>query len=114
MTNLKVGDRVRLTGGYEPEPKWLCGQDFYEGEVITFLSIKEETPLAVVRLDKPISFNKITGDILVLKLRYVDASWHETAIVQAYLYDFVPKDPVFLHCDSPNYIESHVSYDVIP
>ncbi|MHA2427986.1 MAG: hypothetical protein ACXADB_08185 [Candidatus Hermodarchaeia archaeon] len=52
---LTVGDRIWLHGDYDMEPKWLGSEEGYFGRVIFFIPGQNETPAAVVRLEKPIA-----------------------------------------------------------
>src|SRR5690606_23341936 len=74
------GDRVRLSGGYDMEPRWLNGCHSYFGECIGFIPGANGQLAAVIRLDSSISFDSMTGSYVVLQLRYVGARWskHET------------------------------------
>lgn len=85
---LSVGDRVHLSGGYDFEPPWLQGQSRYLGTVSAFIPGQNQTPAAVIQHDCPISADNITGETLVLELRYVGAEWTEQNFVHVELCDF--------------------------
>jgi hypothetical protein len=89
---LSVGDRVVLSDGYDFEPPWLQGNPpSSAGSIISFISGQNDTPAAVVRLDQPITVNNVTGDILVLELRFAGATWSSHNIVHIELCDFTPE-----------------------
>ena len=72
---LKIGDRIQIGGGYDMEPQWLNKNQHYTGVVKAFIPGQNDSPAAVVKLDEPITFEEIKGDIIVLELRYVGAKW---------------------------------------
>jgi hypothetical protein len=79
-----------LSGGYSFEPEWLAGKESVSGVVIAFMPGQNDTPAAVIKLDRPMTFEDVTGDILVLELRCVGAEWAPTGIVHVELCDFMP------------------------
>jgi hypothetical protein len=107
---LAVGDRVRLSGGYEFEPHWLAGNSGYFGAVRAFIPGQNETPAAVVRLDEPITFEGTTGDVVVLELRYVGAKWKATETVHVELCEFMPEPVASELRRYGKWIESHATY----
>jgi len=120
MAELKVGDRVFLTGGYEWNAPWLCGKDGYYGHILAFVACRKPTvvrfddrPLAVVKLDEPISFWGITGNILIMELRYWGTTWRETETVQVHLLETPPKGKLVLDHTAPSYVESHATYKIV-
>lgn len=107
---LKVGDRVRLSGGYDMEPKWLAGQDYYLGTVEEFIPGQNQNQAAVVKLDNAITFDDMTGDIVVLELRYVGARWKQKETVHIELCDFMPEAASWKSRKQGKWVESHASY----
>jgi hypothetical protein len=106
---LRVGDRVRLSGGYNMEPNWLqSGTEFF-GEVSAFIPGQNEHPAAVIELDSPISVDGATGTILVLELRYKGASWGARNIVHLELCDFVPEPKAWRHRKQGKWVESNAT-----
>jgi len=110
FSTLKVGDKVRLSGGYEMEPKWLVGESFYTGTVIEFILGQNKTSAAVVKLDRDITFDDTTGDIVILKLRYEGAEWKRSETVHVELCSFVPEAATWESRKQGRWIESHASY----
>ena len=92
---MKTGDRICIGGGYDCDSPLVRGH--LQGTVIDFVPGYEPgTPAAVVRLDAPISFEGVTGEILVLELRYQGASWDQETQPGSYtvgvdLYSFSPE-----------------------
>jgi hypothetical protein len=107
---LKVGDRIRLSGGYDMEPKWLAGHDYYLGTVTEFIPGQNQKPATVVKLDNVITFDDITGDIVVLELRYVRATWKERETVHIELCDFMPEAASWKTRKQGKWVESHATY----
>ena len=107
MPKLKVGDRIKLAGGYDPEPKWLAGKACVLGKLVQFIE-----GVAVVELDAGISAYDCTGKFLVLHLRYEDAKWIEQGIVHVFLYNEMP-DPKNWPLQKDRWVESHAQYKII-
>jgi hypothetical protein len=110
---LKVGDRIKLYGGYDMEPVWLCGKDIHLGKVSSFIPGMHNQPAAVVKLDDPITVDGITGNIVVMELRHVGAKWTANETVGLELCDFEPEPKPWKQRRRGKGIESHVSYDRI-
>ena len=109
LQTLHVGDRVRLSGGYDMEPNWLRGQSFYLGILTDFIPGQNDTPAAVVDLDEPITIDELTGNILVLELRYVGAEWRTRATVHVELCDFIPEPKSWKYRRQGKWVESHAT-----
>lgn len=108
---LSIGDRIRIAGGYEYEPRWLNGKPGYLGTVERFIPGQNATPAAVVKLDAPITVEGTTGDILVLELRYVGANWEAKETVHVELCDFSPEPKAWSQRQQGKWVESHASYE---
>lgn len=107
---LKVGDRVKLSGGYDFEPSWLGGIAYYRGVVSAFIPGQDEAPAAVVRLDHTITAKGTTGEIVVLELRYVGQDWESTGTVHVELCDFLPEEKPWQQRRQGKWVESHATY----
>ena len=111
---LGIGDRVRLSGGYSFEPAWLAGKEFVNGTVVTFLPGQNDKAAALVKVTEPISYEGVTGDNLVLELRYVDAVWSDTGVVHIELCDFAPEAAPWQDRSKGKWAESHATYKKLP
>ena len=111
--SLSIGDRVRLSGGYDMEPNWLQGNEHYLGTVVAFIPGQNVESAAVVRLDSPILVDGISGSVVVLELRYVSAHWLGENIVHVELCDFEPEPKVWQLRRQGKWIESHASCNVL-
>ncbi|WP_028762909.1 hypothetical protein [Shewanella colwelliana] len=89
---MKIGNSVKLSGGYDYEPKWLPYDEHVIGEVIKFIPGQNSELAAVIKLPKSITVDSTTGNILVLELRHEGAKWVEEGIVHLELCDFMPDD----------------------
>lgn len=107
---LQIGDRIRLSSGYDIEPKFLQGKAELFGTVSRFIPGQNENPAAVVELDSPISADGVTGNTLVLELRYKGASWVESNTVHIELCDFDPEPKAWQQRRHGKWIESHAVY----
>jgi hypothetical protein len=108
--SLQTGDRVQLSGGYGFEPAWLSGRASVEGTVADFIPGQNETPAAVVKLDEPLTTEGVTGDLLVLELRYVGATWETTGTVHIELCDLQPEPKRWQDRRQGKWVESHAIY----
>ncbi len=108
--SIAPGERIRLSGGYEFELRWLCGETHYNGTVHGFIPGQNVMPACVVLLDKPISFDGVNGAILVLELRYAGASWRESGIVHVELCEEFPEAKRWQDRRQGKWVESHAAY----
>jgi hypothetical protein len=108
---LRAGNRVRLDGCYDMEPKWLNGRIAHFGECVGFIQGENGQSAALIRLDEPVTSNGVTGSHLVLRLRYVGARWANRETVHLELFT---SPPASLQDPSTRgvWIESHASYHV--
>jgi hypothetical protein len=106
---LFVGDRLRLRGGYDVEPAWLQGQHHHTATITRFIPGQNETPAIVAHLDAPISLDQVTGQVVVLELRYKGASWDEANTVHIELCDFEPEPKTWKARRQGKWIESHAT-----
>ena len=109
--SLHVGDRMRLSGGYDYEPRWLPYGQSYLGTVVAFIPGQNSQPAAVVKLDRSITVDGVTGEMLVLELRYSGASWQETETVHVELCPFVPESKAWGEREKGKWVESHATYN---
>ena len=108
---LQVGDRVRVGGGYDAGSTWLPAGQWRAGTLVEFIPGRNDTPNAVIKLDAPIAAEGVTGDILVLKLRYVGANWDSTETVHVELCDFRPEPKKWEDRRQGKWVESHATYE---
>lgn len=108
---MKLGDRLRLFGGYDPRPEWLGEGGEVVGTLEDFIPGQNREPAALVRLDTPIEVEGTGGAVLVLELRYVGASWAEEGIVHVELCDFEPERKRWQDRRQGRWVESHASYE---
>lgn len=104
---LREGDRVFVSGSYYPEPTWLAGGAGYSGTLERFIPGQSESPAAVVRTDTPVTGNKLTGDVLVMQLRYRRATWHSGAVCNIELCNFEPEPKPWHERRHGEWVESH-------
>jgi hypothetical protein len=109
---LVPGIRVRLGGGYDMEPEWMCGRDWHCGTFEVFMPGQGDMPAAVVRLDEPITVRGLTGSVVVLELRYVGAEWRARETVHVELCDFEPEPVPWPRRRQGKRVESHATIDL--
>jgi hypothetical protein len=111
---LKVGDRVFVSGGYDMRPRWLGGREGFSGKIERFIPGQNEGPAAVIRTDDPVSVNGVTGDTLVMELRWVGATWRSGAVAHIELCDFEPEEKAWQDRRQGKWVESHASIRRMP
>ncbi len=115
----KIGDRVRLSGGFEARPVWMGGQSAFDGTIVRFVPGTHEPRAAVIRLDTPISLTDVrngktvSGDVLVLELRFFGAEWKDSETVQVELRNTLPERKPADERSHGLWVESHAIYRVI-
>jgi len=107
---LVPGDRIRLSGGYDMEPEWLGGHDAVMGSLAAFIPGQNREPAALVQLDHPLEVQGITGERIVLELRYVGATWTDEGVVHVELCDFEPEAKTWSARRQGKWVESHATY----
>ena len=108
---LEPGDRVRLSGGYFPNPEWRSGKDYLEGTVVGYGPGQDDNGAAVIKLDTSITAEGVTGDVLVLELRHSGASWGGTGFVHIELCDFHPEGKPWQDRRQGKWVESGAKYE---
>ncbi len=83
------------------------------GKCITFIKGQNKQPAAVVELDEAISFENISGKIIVLELRYAGASCTKNEVVHVELCNFMPEDKPWKDRAQGVWVESHASYAIL-
>ena len=106
---LSVGDRIRLSGGYEIEPAWLQGRQHHTATITGFIPGQNHTPAVVAHLDALISVDQIVGEVVVLELRYKGARWDKGNTVHIELCDFEPESKPWKDRRQGMWIESHAT-----
>jgi hypothetical protein len=67
---LNVGERVQVGGGYNMEPPWLDGRQYYSGTVKAFIPGQNDMPAVVVVLAEDAVFEDYAGKCLVQNLSH--------------------------------------------
>jgi hypothetical protein len=107
--SLHVGNRIRLSGGYDAHPTWLGARKTIDGEVLDFVA-NEAVQSAIVRLDEIITAKDLTSKIVRLSLRYQGARWSSSEIVHV---ELLPDMPTVGASTGSVWIESHARYRVV-
>jgi hypothetical protein len=109
--NLTVGDRIRVGGGYDREPRWLNGKSCHIGTVSAFIPGQNKTRAAVIVLDEAATCENVTGKYLVLELRYEGAEWGKKETVHVELCEFEPGEKAWQDRRQGQWVESHAVYE---
>jgi hypothetical protein len=110
MTNLQVGDRVQLSGGYDAGSTWLGEKEAVYGTVAKLIPGQNTQPAALIKLDEPLMAEGVTGEVIVLELRYVGVEWGPTETVHVELCDFEPEEKRWQDRRQGKWVESHATY----
>jgi hypothetical protein len=110
---LAVGDRIRLSGGYDMEPGWLQGRPHYMATITRFIPGQNDAPAVVAHLDSPLSIGQAAGQVVVLELRYKGATWGEADTVHVELCDFEPEPKAWANRRQGKWIESHATCEKV-
>jgi hypothetical protein len=106
---LESGDRVLVSGGYDPEPEWLVGVEGHAGTLERFSPQEDGSSAAIVRLDAPTTAGEVTGGVLVMNLRNVGATWSSGAIAHIHLCESDPETGSAENSPRCEWVESHAS-----
>lgn len=107
---LAVGDRVRLSGGYDSE-EWLGGRVEVVGVVERFIPGQNQQPAAVVRLDEELSVGDAKGQVVVLELAWAGTNWATPGPrLHVELCDFDPEPRRWQEREQGAWVESHATY----
>jgi hypothetical protein len=109
--HVRIGDRVRLFGGYE-DIEWLGGHQDVRGVVEDFIQVFDEARLAVVKLDEALPVGGAHRRWAVLQLRYVGATWQNVGIVSVELVESRPPALAGGYRPTGTCVESHASYEL--
>ena len=107
---LQLGDRLELSGGYDPGSMWLSEKDAVYGTVAKFIPGQNIPPAALIKLDEPLLTEGVTGEFVVLELRYRGAEWSQTETVHVELCDFEPEQARWQDRRQGKWVESHATY----
>ena len=112
-SKVKIGTRIKLSGGYDFQPQWLNGIDHYLGTVSKFIHGQNSQKAMVVVLDNPVDFNGVSGNVVVLELRHQGTYWLSSGSVHIELCNFVPENVTSKNRKQGVWIESHASYNCV-
>lgn len=112
---LRIGDRIRLSGGYDNKPTWLGARTSIEGVVLTFVeSSGAASRSAIIKLGSALSAEGLSSDLIALDLRYKSARWGQHELVHVRLLNEMPggedQSRALLN---GKWIGSHASYTVV-
>jgi hypothetical protein len=108
-----IGDRVRVGGGYDMEPQWLAGRQYYSGTVKAVIPRQNDTTAPVVEIAEDAVRGNYSGKYLVLGLRDAGAKWLETGTVHVELCDSGPQAKSWQQAKQGKRVESHATYRML-
>lgn len=90
---VEIGDRLKVTGGYEYDPNWLKGKDGCVGTVIRFLwEGDDRRKKLVLDLGEDFTTCEFKGRYLILFLRDSGDHWEDEGVVHVVVGNSIPKD----------------------
>lgn len=109
---LRVGGRIRLSGGHALHATWLGGHAYVDAEVVDFLPTGDRRRAALVHLARPLSGSRFSSDVAVLSLRYEDGEWKGHDVVHVELWRTTPVAEELNDSSNANreWLESHAVY----
>jgi hypothetical protein len=115
---LQIGDKIKLSGGYDMDPPWLLGHpDGYTACVLRFIDCEikgrngDERRSAVVLFDQELEFSGLRSRFGYLLLRYVGQKWSDSEHgVHVHLAKDEPIDRIDHSKGTSRWLESHASY----
>ena len=114
---LKIGDRIKLRGGYVMKPLYLKNPPSNErtGQVIDFIYGQNKYSAAVIKLDHMITGEKITGEIAVIEPRHIGQCWecNRFNTVQIELCDFIPENKSWEDRKQGEWLEIAASWEIL-
>jgi len=119
MDKLKVGDRIRLFGGYDMNPPWLKGGDGYNAGVLSFFDNEidgrdGDSALSVlIEFDEEIEFKGFLGKFGFITSRWEGQTWETEGVVHVYICNSKIQTAAEINNVNSYWVESHVSYKKI-
>jgi hypothetical protein len=90
---VEIGDRLKVTGGYEYDPNWLKGKEGCIGTVIRFLwEGDDRRKKLVLDLGEEFTTCEFKGRYLILFLRGDEDHWEDEGVVYVVVGNSIPKD----------------------
>ena len=115
---MKIGDHIRISGGYDEDSPLRTGSGDLTGWVVSFVpGYEPDVSCAVVSLDAPLTCEGMTGTILVMELRDQGASWgHGQPGEQTVGLSLCSRVPTGAASPAGHgtVIESHAVFEIIP
>lgn len=117
---LQPGNRIRLTGAYDPTHWWLNGHTHYDATFIRFLKPNSgKMPIAAIEFDHEIRMIEHAGQhhlgrLGLLRLRYV-SDWDSSETVGVHIIQSLPDDvdEFYESHEFGSEIESHATYTLL-
>jgi len=119
MDRLEPGNRIKLFGGYDMQPRWLKDRDCYYATVLGFFDngiekrTGDERLSAAIEFDDAVGFEGLEAKFGVILGRWVGQRWEEKGVVHVYLVDRQISNPSEITKDNSRWMESHASYERI-
>jgi len=119
MSRLEPGNRIRLFGGYDMDPRWLKERACYYATVLKFFDNRiekrkgDERLSAVIEFDELVSFEGLQGKYGVILGRWEGQRWEKKGVVHVHLVDREVSDASEITKANSRWMESHASYECI-
>lgn len=117
MPRLKIGDRIRITGGYDMNPPWLNGGSGYDGVVTGFFENEiqkrhgDSAISVAIEFDNEIECKGVKAKYGYLLTRYADQIWEsENHGIHVYLSKLPISNSADILSKDLIWAESHAGY----
>lgn len=113
--------RIRIRGGFDPERPGPGGRNTLNGTVESWIAGQNVQPSCLVRLDAPITaegdvrgeWRSVTGEYVVLELRYTGQVWERTGTVHVELCAERPPPLEWADRSPGAWVEGQATYELI-
>ena len=119
MNRLKVGDRIKLFGGYDMNPPWLFGGEGYTAKVLSFFDNcitgrKGDSSISIsIEFDEPLTFKGFIGKYGFIMGRWEDQKWEDAGGVHVHITTNKISKASDITEENSRWVESHANYQKI-
>ncbi len=119
MEKLEIGDRIKLSGGYDNNPLWLKGGSGYNAKVTGFFDNETEGRRddsrisASIEFDKEIEYEGIKGKYGFILGRWEGQKWEKSGTVHCHICSVPISKASDITKENTVWAESHAHYECI-
>lgn len=119
MGRLRIGDRIKLSGGYDMDPPWLKGGDGYFAKVTGFFDNEiekrkgDERLSASIEFDTEVEHKGIAGKYGFMLGRWENQTWDSSGTVHIHISTVPITSAKDITRDNSVWAESHAYYETV-